>query len=191
LADLVDRRVLQRSAGKWRFRETEHLHGLADFGAASRWTLAWSHLGNDQRTLLSLLGQFPDGLWEECVEVAFPGSGDILPDLASRGWTKTTKGRSHLASGEVLATVKELTDHQQLNAVCEKLASRCHDALSREERATILLMIASEPEALGEGFWAPNRAWPAAISARLGSARRAALASLRGGRTYWQPSVVP
>jgi len=157
LANLVDRRVLQRSAGKWRFREIEQLRSLADFGAASRWTLAWSHLGEDQQTLLALLSQFPNGLPEECVEAAIPGSGDNLSDLASRGWTKTSKGRSHLASGEVSATVRDLTDHRQMNAVLERLVSLCHGALSREERATVLLSIGSGGEVLGEGFWAAEQ----------------------------------
>ena len=157
LADLVDRRVLQRSAGKWRFRETEHLHSLGDFGAASRWTLAWSHLGTDQQTLLGFLGQFPNGLPEECIEAALPGSADALPDLASRGWTKTVKGRSLIASGEVFATVNDLTDRRQMSAGLERLISLCHDALSREERATALLAIGSGREALEDGFWAAEQ----------------------------------
>ncbi len=157
LADLVDRRVLQRSAGKWRFRETEHLRSITDFGAASRWTLAWAHLTKDQQTLLALLGQFPNGLPKECVEVVLPGSMEVLPDLTSRGWTRSNKGRCQIVSGEIHAAVDELIDQPQMKLVVERLLSLCHDALSREERAAVLLAIGSAREALKDGFWAAEQ----------------------------------
>jgi len=157
LADLVDRGILQRSAGKWHFRETERLHSLTDLGATSRWTLAWGHLKRDQQKVLALLSQFPNGLPEGSIEVALPGSSDALPELVSRGWTQTTKGRSHIVSGEIYSAVRDLTDRRQLGDVVERLISLCPDALSREERAAALLAIGSGTVALEEGFWAAEQ----------------------------------
>jgi tetratricopeptide (TPR) repeat protein/tRNA A-37 threonylcarbamoyl transferase component Bud32 len=157
MADLVDRAVLMRRAGQWRFRETEHLHSLSDFGAASRWTLAWAHLSEDRRILLALLAQFSNGLPVESIEATLPGSVDALPDLASRGWTQTSKGRVHIVSGEIFSTINELADQEHLGQVVERLVSLCPDALSREERATVLLAIGSGRVTLEEGFWAAEQ----------------------------------
>ncbi len=157
ITDLADRHLLQRIAGVWRFREAESLSDLSMLGAASRWTLAWGHLMEEQRSLLALLSRFPSGLTLKSLQAAIPRSVDLVPDLAARGWIRHIGRREVLASDEILTAVADVVGSGATRPAEERLL-RLNDAdLSREERASILLRIGSPKDAIREGFWAAQQ----------------------------------
>ena len=157
VTDLIDRGLLHRSGGTWRFREVEHLHSLASLGAASRWSLAWGHLASDQHEVLAVLSLLPNGLAAADLRVVIERADDLLPGLASKGWIRAAGGTWTLASDEIRSTIADLIEDQDTGPVEERLLAMPKNNLTREERASILLRIGHRQEALTEGLWAAEQ----------------------------------
>jgi serine/threonine protein kinase len=158
LGSMIERGLLRRRSGQWSFVEGEQLRALDRTIRGGQWDLAWGRLGQSHRRALRLIAQFPQGLPSIAIEKVFPEIARLLPELATRGWVRSSESRWRLASLEARRIAVDDRDDDSLGASNEKLRNEGSEYLSREERAALATWIESDTAAFEEGLWAAQEA---------------------------------
>ena len=160
LTALMDHGLIQRRSGKWTFREERQIQTLELPVGVNPWALAWSHLEEREREVLSVLSLVDQLTMRDLVaglgERA--GSVELLVGLDAKGWVRRRAARVFLASAPIRQVVLDQTSVGQREAIARALLAAQGTSLGREEKADLALEYRKTPDGLVDGMWASEQA---------------------------------
>jgi tetratricopeptide (TPR) repeat protein len=158
ISELIARRLLRRSNGRWAFKESHDFSSIEGLLRHGKWDISWARLDATEQDAMGLLARMPQGLKRSALDRLFKDTESAIDGLIAKGWIRTVEDRVQLPSGERRSAVLRAIGQRSSAPMEQRLLELEPDALTREERAWLLVRNHTSPEAMVEGLWAAKKA---------------------------------